>query len=296
MNKLLILDGNNILIRALYASMTEELRTQDGRTSGVLFRAMNTLLGQLNTFRPTHFVCAFDYGRSKYRVEHYPDYKANRDEDDSPERQERKERFLKELSLWKEAMDDLFLSYVSERKVEADDIIAALTVNHPGQKIVISSDHDLLQLVSPSCHVHKVAQTKKHQSVTFTPNVVQEQFGVSAEELPYIWALAGDKGDNIIGLHRVGVKTAVKKFLENNKDFMETVNALAKTDEDKERVIMNLDLVRLHPELATDLPHVEATELDYDLLRGDLKNLAKKWDFNSFTDKIDRGWLKPANF
>lgn len=291
MTKLLILDGNNILIRALYATMHQELQTTDGRVSGVLYRCLNTTLKQIDTFRPTHFICTFDYGRSAYRVNKYPEYKANRDEEDSPEKTERKERFLHELDTWKTAMDDLFMTYVSERKVEADDIIAGAVHNYPGQKLVISSDHDLLQLVSRSCQVHKTAQARNQESVTFTEGKVREKYGVLPDELVNLWALTGDKGDNIIGLHRVGEKTAYKKLHENNFDFMQTVDALAKTPEDKARVLLNADLIQLHPEIVTSLPDFDSLEIDYSLLKRDLLALSQEWEFGSLAKRISTGKL-----
>lgn len=291
MTKLLILDGNNILIRALFASMKDELRAPDGRISGVLFRCLNTTLRQIDEFRPTHFLCVFDHGRSQYRVDAYPAYKANRDEDDSPEKQERKERFLLELDNWKEAMDAMFLTYTSEKKVEADDIIATAVQDYPDQKLIISSDHDLLQLVSSSCRVHKIAQNRNQESIVYTEGRVREKYGITPDDLPYLWALTGDKGDNIIGIHRVGEKTASKKLLEFNNDFQQTVDALAKTDEDKTRVINNVDLIRLHPELAQEMPNFEDLTLDYDLLKRDLIQVSEQWAFNSLIKRVQNNSL-----
>lgn len=271
----------------MYASMREEMTTPDGRVSGVLYRCLNTMIRQIDQFRPTHFLCIFDHGRSSYRVDKYPEYKANRDEDDSPEKQERKERFLVELNNWQEAMDAMFLSFISKKKIEADDIIATAAEQYPGQKLVVSSDHDLLQLVSPSCRVHKTAQSRNQESVTFTEGKVREKFDMTPEDLIHLWALIGDKGDNIIGLHRVGIKTATKKLKENNFDFEATVDALAKTPEDKERVMLNVDLIRLHPELYTELPNFNDLEIDYSLFRQDLVKFSEGWGFQSFISRVN---------
>lgn len=288
MNKLLVVDGNNILLRALFARTDVELTSRDGTPTGVLYRCMNSIFRHIKMFQPTHFMCIFDHGRSEYRIALRPEYKANRDDDDNdPDREERKERFLEELARWQGAMDDLFLCHLSQPKVEADDIIASAVEHYPGRKLVISSDHDLLQLVSPSVQVHAPAQNRNMESVTYNEGKVREKYGCSPDDLVKMWALAGDKGDNVIGLHRVGNKTALKKLVEHNFDFEAVVSALAKTDKDADRVRENIDLVALHPELFTDLPDFDGLEIDYSMLRSDIEDWAKKWDFTSFVRRLD---------
>lgn len=288
MNKLLIVDGNNILLRALFAPTDTELTSRDGVPTGVLYRCMNSIFRHIKTFQPTHFMCIFDHGRSEYRLNLRPEYKANRDDDeDTPERDERKAVFLEELGRWQGAMDDLFLCYLSQPRVEADDIIASAVHHYPGQKMVISSDHDLLQLVSPSCRVHAPAQNRRMESITYNEGKVRERYGVGPDDLVHMWALAGDKGDNVIGFPRVGNKTALKKLNEHNFDFEAVVEDLGKTDEDKQRVRENVALIALHPELYTDLPDFEGLEIDYPMLRNDIEDWCKKWDFNSFLRRLE---------
>lgn len=287
MSKLIVFDGNNILLRAMFAPVSDEM-TYNGVNTGVLYRCMNMLFKQIRHFKPTHFVITFDHGRSEYRMKRYPAYKANRDEDKTdPERAARKEAFLTELHRWQEELDELYLTYVSQKRVEADDIISSITGHYPGQKLVITSDHDLRQLVSPSVRVHAPAQNRRMSDTTYDLGAVREKYGCTPDDLPKIWALMGDKGDNIIGLHRVGEKTARAKLEEHQFDFESTVDALAKTPEDKARVHLNLDMIRLHPELFTDLPKYETLEVDYDLLRSDVRKMSERWGFNSFVDRLD---------
>lgn len=296
MSKLLIIDGNNILLRALFAPSDTVMTTSDGVTSGVLYRCMNSIFRHIKAFQPTHFVCVFDHGRSEYRVNLRPEYKANRDsKDDDPEREARKEEFLVELGKWQDSMDAMFLGWISQPKVEADDIIASLVEHYPGQKLIISPDHDLLQLVSESCRVHSPAQNRKMESVTYTIGKVREKYGCAPDDLPKLWGLSGDKGDNIIGLYGVGEKKALKSLNQHNFDYQETVEFLTKpkddqdtqkSEEDKERLLGNLDLIQLHPELFSDFPEFDGLEVDNDLLRNDIERWAKEWEFSSFLKRL----------
>lgn len=288
MSKLIVFDGNNILLRAMFAPVNEEM-VYEGVNTGVLYRCMNMLFKKIRQFQPTHFVITFDHGRSEYRLNRYPEYKANRDDDaNDPERIARKELYLTELQRWQDELDELYLTYISKKKVEADDIIASITEHYPGQKLVITSDHDLRQLVSQSVRIHAPAQNRKSSDMTYDLGLIRERYGCAPDDLPKIWALMGDKGDNIIGLPRVGEKTARAKLEEFQFDFASAADALAKTPEDKERVHLNLDMIRLHPELFTGLPRYDSLALDYELLRGDVRRMSERWGFQSFINRLDR--------
>lgn len=287
MSKLMILDGNNILLRSIFAPREHEMYRSDGLNTTTLHRCLNTIFKQIKIVRPTHFLCVFDHGQSEYRTQIRPEYKANRKEGDEEAKRERLENMLHELSLLQESLTDMYMTYLSSPRVEADDIIASICEHYAGEKVVVSEDHDLLQLVDHSTVIQKLKRRKDEQHpATYTIGKVRERYGVSPSELPYIWALAGDKGDNIEGLRGVGEKRAQKAFLANNNDFLDTVEALAKTEEDHNRVVENLDLIQLHAELFTELPLLEGIELDYDFLKHDINTLSEKHEFKSFLFRL----------
>src|SRR5262249_41554911 len=92
--------------------------------------------------------------------------------------------------------------------VEADDVIAtlALRARAQGMEVVIwSGDKDLLQLCGSGIY-----QVDTLRDVEYTPEAVQEKFGVPPASLGDVLALMGDSSDNIPGVSGIGPGWAAK--------------------------------------------------------------------------------------
>lgn len=286
MSKLMILDGNNILLRSLHAPVEHEMRRADGVVTGVLYRCLNTMFRVIQSQKPTHFLVVFDHGKSSYRVDIRPEYKANRREHDDKKREESQRVFLHQLKMWQYALDTMYMTYMSSPHIEADDLIATAVKEYQGEKVIVTEDHDLFQLVSSEVSVHKVSR-QQGKPALYRPEEVKERYGVDSSDLVKMWALVGDKGDNVIGLHRVGEKTALKALKAHDLDFHATVEDLAKTEEDKKRVLENYDLIALHPELHSEMPDFSGLALDYALLKEDITLIAQEFGFNRYLRDIE---------
>ena len=68
---------------------------------------------------------------------------------------------------------------------------------------VISSDKDLMQLVSKKVRLYDPMKSK-----VLNEKDVEEKFGVKPEQVIDVQALAGDPSDNVPGVPGIGVKTA----------------------------------------------------------------------------------------
>jgi len=90
---------------------------------------------------------------------------------------------------------------------EADDIIGFLTKILPGEKVIVSTDKDYLQLVSEEVSVYL-------QKKLYTPVEVQERFGFTPDKFVMYRAMVGDESDNIKGVRGVGDVTARKVLQE----------------------------------------------------------------------------------
>ena len=144
-----------------------------------------------------------DWGKSKFRVELYPEYKANRKTDD-PEKLEKLKKHFSNMNYALKVLEAYF-PCIKLKGIEADDIIAYLTINKFDNCVILSSDQDLLQL----------------NRLQFSPNrsdfISLEKLGFSSiRQFITAKALAGDNSDNIKGLERVGIKTALKYLIKYN--------------------------------------------------------------------------------
>ena len=231
---LLLFDGHNIFIRSFSGLMRQALSAPDGSTTWGAYGAFNVVTSMVRKYEPTHLMIAFDKGRSSKRLAIDPEYKANRDKkrsDDKPKSftdQAFSQDFRPQLDMFMELCFKNGLPYLRLDNVEADDIIAtaALSFINVFDKIVIvSADHDLHQLVRKNIIVVKPSASYRDiEEEIYDEKAIIDEWGVEPSRLPEIWALMGDKGDNVKGIPGIGPKKATKLIAEH-KD-LDTVLSL----------------------------------------------------------------------
>ncbi|MEO8750359.1 MAG: DNA polymerase I, partial [Allobranchiibius sp.] len=119
MKRLLLLDGHSLAYRAFFALPVENFSTTTGQPTNAVYGFTSMLINVLRDEAPTHVGVAFDVSRQTFRREEYAGYKATRSA--SPD------EFKGQVSLVREVLDALRISYVEMPGYEADDIIATLT-------------------------------------------------------------------------------------------------------------------------------------------------------------------------
>lgn len=177
----------------------------------------------------------------------YPDYKATRGET-PPE-------FIGQVPLLQEALHAMGVVTLTKEDYEADDILATLahTAAKEGfQVLVVSGDRDTFQLVTKSVTVLYPSARGVSELKRYTPEAVEERYGVPPHKYPDIAALVGETSDNLIGIDKVGEKTAVKwitqygsldAVLEHADDIPGVVGQNLR--DQRERAIRNRELNRL---------------------------------------------------
>ncbi|MBM2615344.1 DNA polymerase I [Actinoplanes sp. LDG1-06] len=206
--RLLLLDGHSLAYRAFHALPKDNFSTQTGQHTNAVFGFTSMLINMLRDEKPTHIVVAFDVSRVSFRTEKYPEYKAGRSAT-PPE-------FQGQVSLVKEILDALRITYVEKPGFEADDVIATLATQgrEAGMEVLISSgDRDALQLVDE--HTTVLYPSRGVSEVwRMTPALVEEKQLVPPHLYRDKAALVGETSDNLIGVPGVGPKTAAKWITE----------------------------------------------------------------------------------
>jgi DNA polymerase-1 len=118
-----------------------------------------------------------------------------------------------QFGYFQEFLEILGIAWTREPGVEADDYIATLCKTATEPVIVLSADHDLLQLVSDTVTVLRPSQGRTPE-VMYTPEAVMAKYGLPPDKLAQMWAIMGDTGDGIIGIPKVGPVTATKMILK----------------------------------------------------------------------------------
>ena len=207
-DRLLLLDGHSLAYRAFFALPIENFSTTTGQPTNAVYGFTAMLINVLRDEKPTHVAVAFDRGEPTFRHEQWVEYKANR--------RETPEDFRSQLSLIFEVLDALGIRRLSAPGYEADDLIATLATEAAAEKmdvLIVTGDRDALQLVSDRV---TVLMTRRGitEMTRFTPEAVQEKYGLSPAQYPDFAAVRGDPSDNLPGIPGVGEKTASKWIAE----------------------------------------------------------------------------------
>jgi len=262
--------------RAFYALPTEKFTTSTGQATNAIYGFLSMLATLLHDEQPTHVAVAFDVGRTTFRTEMFPDYKAQRDET-PPE-------FISQIPILKNLLAALGITTIEKPNYEADDIIATLaTTAQPlgFETLIVTGDRDSLQLVN---NTTTVLYPMKGVSVIhrFTPQAVQDKYGLTPEQYPDFAALRGDPSDNLPSIPKVGEKTATKWIVQhgnltnllNNADTIKGVvgtNLRERIDQVKlnrqlTEMVKNLDLTHTPPELKLQPVNTETLTEDFNNL------------------------------
>jgi DNA polymerase-1 len=199
-----LIDGSGYIFRAYYA-LPPLSRKSDGLPTGavsgfcsMLFRLLEDSRSDDSIHRPTHFAVIFDSARKNFRNDIYSEYKANRSE--APE------DLVPQFEYIRKSVEAFNLPSIELSNYEADDLIATYTkqIIKVGAKVtVISSDKDLMQLVSDKVRLYDPMKSK-----VLGEKEVVEKFGVKPNQVIDVQSLAGDSSDNIPGVPGIGIKTA----------------------------------------------------------------------------------------
>lgn len=201
--RLLLIDGHSMAFRAFYALPAENFSTSGGQHTNAVYGFLSMLANILAEERPDFVAVAFDVGRKTFRTEMFPDYKAQREA--APE------EFRGQVELIREVLETLGITTLSRENFEADDIVATLSTQAGAdyETFLVTGDRDYLQLVDDSTTVLYPMRgvSKLHR---FTPEAVEEKYGLSPQQYPDFAALRGDPSDNLPSVPKVGEKTATK--------------------------------------------------------------------------------------
>jgi 5'-3' exonuclease len=208
-NKLMIIDGNNILQRSYYATAfgreEEDLAKDDeGKFINANLVFLQSLERYLRDYSPTHLAVCWDNNNpflENFRKKLYEDYKGTRDE--------KPISLMEQLDTMPELLKQMNIAQFMDEKglYEADDLIGTLVQkwreNNSGDIYIVSNDKDLHQLLDEN--IYQVIK-KGDKEIIFSLEDFQNEYKITPSQWVDIKAVIGDKSDNIPGVSGVGEK------------------------------------------------------------------------------------------
>ncbi|MGW0689901.1 MULTISPECIES: DNA polymerase I [unclassified Streptomyces] len=259
--RLLLMDGHSLAYRAFFALPAENFTTGAGQPTNAVYGFASMLANTLRDEAPTHFAVAFDVSRRTWRSQEFPEYKANRSK--TPD------EFKGQVELIGELLDAMHADRFAVDGFEADDVIATLATQAEAagfEVLIVTGDRDSFQLITDNVTV--LYPTKGVSELTrFTPEKVEEKYGLTPQQYPDFAALRGDPSDNLPGIPGVGEKTAAKWI----NQFGSFDDLVARADEVKGKAGQNfrdhLESVKLNRRLTEMVRDVELAKTPQDLER-----------------------------
>jgi DNA polymerase-1 len=206
----LLVDSYNLFIRNFCAN---PLMAEGQHVGGVVgfLQSLNLLISQHS---PSECVIVWEGGGSARRRAIYPDYKSKRrpvklnrfHEGDIPDTVENRNWQVKTLI---QVMKNLPVKQVYVSDCEADDVIGYLAKYSYSQSpvLIVSSDHDYLQLVNERIKVW--SPTLK---AIVDEEYVIKKFGLRPQNMVTVRCFCGDISDSLPGIKGLGIKTMLKRF------------------------------------------------------------------------------------
>lgn len=209
-----MIDGNSLSFRAFYALPL--LSNKAGIHTNAILGFAKLLEKIIREEQPTHFLVAFDAGKTTFRHSKYSEYKGGRQK--TPPELSEQFPYIRQL------LDAYHIKHYELENYEADDIIGTLSKEadqNDFETIIVTGDRDLTQLATQNVIIY---YTKKGVTDVdhYTPEFIAEKYnGLKPIQIIDMKGLMGDSSDNIPGVAGVGEKTAIK--LLNQFDSVEGV-------------------------------------------------------------------------
>ena len=254
MEKVCLVDGNNLMFRAYYATAYSGnmMKNSKGFPTNALYGFVNMMQKIIDEEKPKYIMVAFDIGKN-FRKEKYETYKAGRSE--TPE------ELKLQMPVARKILEAMGIKYYELEPFEADDIIGtfaeACNNNKEYDATVISSDKDLLQLITDEVEV-KLLKTKDY--IRYNPESFKEDWGFTPIHMIDYKALAGDSSDNIAGVKGIGDKTAINllKTYEDLDDIYKHIDDIkgavkTKLINDKKSAYTSKEMATIYKKVPIDI-------------------------------------------
>ncbi len=292
MEKIILVDGNNLLFRSYYATAYNGnfMKNSKGFPTNALFGFSNMINKIILEEKPTYILVAFDKGKT-FRHEKYSEYKAGRIE--------MPDELRLQFPITKKLLELMGIKYYEIENYEADDIIGTFSKFCDNTKYtgtIISSDKDLLQLITDSVDI-KLLKSKDY--IRYNPESFYEEYKIKPINIIDLKSLMGDSSDNIKGVKGIGEKTALKLLQEYKtlNGIYENIDKIS--GKTKEKLIDGKNDAYISYELATIVTNVpieiSIDDIKYKGNQAGLNDLYEELEFYSFLkkDKVEKEVTKP---
>jgi 5'-3' exonuclease len=262
----MLLDSASLWYRAYYG-MPDTMLAPDGTPVNAIRGYLDMTARLITMYSPKRIVaCIEGDWRPSWRVELFPDYKANRLEEDG-EGEEEPDLLTPQIPILLDLLDEFGIPMVGVDDYEADDVMATFAVKEKGPIRIVTGDRDLFQLVDDKRDVKVVYLAKGLSQHDLVDTAwVARKYSIPGDRYALFAMFRGDPSDGLPGVRGIGEKGAalianhfadVDEALQGAHDAHDALSpALAK------KIIAGADYLKIAPTLVHCAKDVALPSLD----------------------------------
>lgn len=257
---LMLLDSASLWYRA-YFGMPDTLLSPSGEPVNAIRGYLDMTSKLVSQYKPKRLVaCIEGDWRPSWRVELFPEYKANRLDVEGEE--EEPDTLGPQIPILLDLLEAFKIPIVGVDDYEADDVMASYTVSEPGPIKIVTGDRDLFQLVDDKRKISVVYLAKgiaNHDHVDL--RWISQKYDIPGERYALFAMIRGDASDGLPGIRGIGEKGAavIAKQFSN----LEEVMVAAENEDERltpnarKKLLESAEYARIAPKLvhcALDVP------------------------------------------
>ena len=263
---LMLLDSASLWYRAYYG-MPDTLMAPDGTPVNAIRGYIDMTARLISIYKPNRLVACLDGDwRPSWRVELFPEYKANRLEAEGEEEEE-PETLTPQIPILLDLLDLFGIPVVGVDDYEADDVMATYAEVEKGPIRIVTGDRDLFQMVDDKRDIKVVYLAKgisQHDLVDL--KYVSDRYQIPGERYALFAMFRGDPSDGLPGVRGIGEKGAA--LIANNFANVDDVLAGAHSAHESlppalaKKIIAGSDYLKIAPTVVQVARNVSLPRVD----------------------------------
>ncbi len=297
----MLLDSASLWYRAYYG-MPDTLVNSEGAPVHAIRGFLDMSARLISQYKPNRLVACLDGDwRPSWRVDLFPEYKANRVDVEGDEEAE-PETLTPQIPILLDVLEALGIPLIGADDYEADDVIATYSVQEPGPTLIVTGDRDLFQLVDDKRKVKVVYLARgiaNHDLVD--KKWISTKYEIPGERYALFAMIRGDASDGLPGIKGIGEKGA--GLIANSFSSMQEVIQAAQGEDERltpalrKKLLADIEYARIAERLvhcALDVP-IPKVELKIPKTQPDLSRVYQLKEEHNLGASIDRfisaiGW------
>ncbi|WP_343189346.1 5'-3' exonuclease [Buchnera aphidicola] len=289
----ILIDGHSYLYRSYYA--LSHIKNKKNEYSGAIYGFIKMINLIIKNYNPKKILIIFDSKKKKnFRKKIFKKYKSNR--------KKMPKKLIQQFKKLCKILTYFRIQIIILPNTEADDIIGTITKKEKKKNkiLIISNDKDFMQLVNKKI---KIIRNFKKKPINIKK--VIKIYGVKPKSIIDLFALIGDKADNIPGIKGIGKKKALfilKKFNSLNYIYKKkkkikklkckkTIKIIKKIIKNKKKIKLFKKLIKIKKNIKFKIK-IKKFKISNILIKK-IKKIFKYYNFKTWVKQINnKTWLK----